>query len=527
MLISTLGIELEPTVITLTGSSTAPLPAEALRESSDLGVHSAPRFVSTLGTPIALLGVPFDNVTTAETIALVERMVASRRPHYLATANVDFLVQALHDVELRRILFEAHLVLCDGTPLVWASRWLGNPLSERVAGSDLVPLLVRLAAQKGYRLFFLGGSPESTVQAVQKLQVQYPNLIIAGHYSPPFQDLLAMNHEELKQRVQAARPDMLFVSFGCPKQEKWIAMHYRSLQVPVSIGVGATIDFLAGRLARAPRWMQQTGTEWIFRLVQEPRRLFKRYARDCWYFGGLLAAQLYRMRFRSRRGSALSGRTVVQQTPSLQELQLPDWLDAEAVHRDSGLWEKTLQEPGHLLLNLANVRFIDSTGVGLLIRLRKRASLQNRHVILLSPSTAVQRALQGMRLWPFFLTAQNVTDASTKLNELTAPQPVTLKLGETEPSQRIQWQGEITAVNADEVWKATEAYLNRPLGTEQNFVIDLSGVSFVDSTGVGLMVRAKKHALKHGVRLAFVEPQANVLNVVRLSKLETYLLSGT
>ena len=104
--------------------------------------------------PIAMMGVPFDNVSTSDTIDLIRRMVTSRRPHYLATANVDFLVQASQDVELRRILFDAHLVLCDGTPLVWASRLLGNPLPERVAGSDLVPLLLKVAEEEGYRPFF-------------------------------------------------------------------------------------------------------------------------------------------------------------------------------------------------------------------------------------------------------------------------------------------------------------------------------------------------------------------------------------
>src|SRR5690348_6248561 len=111
---------------------------------------------SVLRAPIAILGVPFDNVTKAEAVGLVEGMIASGRPHYLVTPNVDFLVQARRDVELRRILFEAHLVLCDGTPLLWASRLLGNPLPERVAGADIVPLLIQVAAQKGYRLFLLG-----------------------------------------------------------------------------------------------------------------------------------------------------------------------------------------------------------------------------------------------------------------------------------------------------------------------------------------------------------------------------------
>ena len=177
--------------------------------------------------PLAILGVPFDNVTATETIAAIDSMIASRQPHYLVTANVDFLVQAQEDVELRRILFDAHLVLCDGTPLVWASRLLGNPLLERVAGADLVPLLLRAAAEKGYRVFFLGATPESAKQAVDNLKKLHPTLIIADHYSPPFNKLLEMDHDQIKQRILAAKPDLLFVSLGCPKQEKWIAMNYR------------------------------------------------------------------------------------------------------------------------------------------------------------------------------------------------------------------------------------------------------------------------------------------------------------
>lgn len=247
--------------------------------------------------PIAILGVPFDNLTIAEAVELIGRMVQSRRPHYLVTANVDFLVQAQADIELRRILFDAHVVLCDGTPLVWASRWLGNPLPERVAGSDLVPLLLRVAAERKFRVFLLGAAPESAALAVAKLKEKYPGLPLVGHYSPPFNPLLEMDHDEIRRRIAEARPDLLFVAFGCPKQEKWIAMHYRGLGVPVCVGVGATIDFLAGQLRRAPRWMQVTGTEWIFRMVQEPRRLFARYARGLWVFGRGIVAQWWRLQF--------------------------------------------------------------------------------------------------------------------------------------------------------------------------------------------------------------------------------------
>src|SRR2546430_7309053 len=127
--------------------------------------------------PISILGVRFDNVTIAETLELIERMIATRQPHYAVTANVDFVVQAQHDIELRRIFFDAHLVLCDGTPLIWASRLLGNPLCERVAGADLVPLLIQLAERKGYRVFFLGAAPESIERAVANVRGRHPCLV--------------------------------------------------------------------------------------------------------------------------------------------------------------------------------------------------------------------------------------------------------------------------------------------------------------------------------------------------------------
>src|SRR6478735_4562437 len=130
--------------------------------------------------PISILGVRFDNVTIAETLEIIERMIATREPHYVVTANVDFVVQAQHDVELRRIFFDAHLVLCDGTPLVWASRLLGNPLCERVAGADVVPLLISLAEKKGYRVFFLGAAPDSIERAVANVQARHPALRICG-----------------------------------------------------------------------------------------------------------------------------------------------------------------------------------------------------------------------------------------------------------------------------------------------------------------------------------------------------------
>src|ERR1044071_6625754 len=155
------------------------------------------------GWPVALLGVPFDHITVAQTLARFDAMIASRQPHYVITANVDFLVQARRDVELRRILLAADLVLCDGTPLLWASRWFGNPLPERVAGSDLAPALMRHAAEKGHRIFLLGAGAGVAAEAAARMERQYPGIKIAGHYAPPYSALLEMDHADIARRIRA------------------------------------------------------------------------------------------------------------------------------------------------------------------------------------------------------------------------------------------------------------------------------------------------------------------------------------
>jgi N-acetylglucosaminyldiphosphoundecaprenol N-acetyl-beta-D-mannosaminyltransferase len=468
--------------------------------------------------PIVLLGVPFDNVTTAETVGVIEQMVASRQPHHLVTANVDFLVQALHDVELHRILTDAHMVLCDGMPLVWASRLLGNRLPERVAGSDLVPLLIRVAAEKKYRIFFLGGSPEITEKAVENLRVKHPELIISGYYSPPFAPLLEMDHEEICRQVREAKPDLLFVSFGCPKQEKWISMHYRSLGVPVAVGVGATIDFLAGRSKRAPRWMQQTGLEWCHRLAQEPRRLVGRYARDLAVFSRAILQQWQRLQF-SRRAAPesrqLAATAGVQH--NVKRVQMPARMDGETVRLHSALCEEAT------LLDLSHVKFIDSTGVGLLMRLQKRARLEQRKFILVAPSKAVKSALRLMRLLDFFAIAPNLAAAQRWLAEDRPLETVRVQPGYFPWRPSLFWQGEITALNAEQVWRLTASHLAALASVRKHFLIDLSALRFIDSTGVRLMLRAKKDALRQGLEIVFTGIRPNVRNVLRLAQAETLL----
>lgn len=472
--------------------------------------------------PIAILGVPFDNVTTAETLDLIGAMIASGKPHYLATANVDFLVQASEDIELRRILFDAHVVLADGMPIVWAAKFLGNPLPERVTGSGMIPLLLARAEQQGWRVFFLGGTEASVAAAAEKTRAKHPNLKLVGAYSPPFKPLLEMDHADILRRVYEARPDVLLVAFGCPKQEKWINMNYRAAGVPICIGVGATIDFLAGTFKRAPRWMQASGTEWIFRMAQEPRRLFKRYMLDLWVFGRLIVKQFWHL----TPGGTPTGEPARADTtadlPGSVIIKAGSRLDAPEAQKQGAAWSEAVRR-GAVIFDLVETELVDSTGVGMLIRLRKEARELNHPFVLAAPSQRVMAALKLMKLESFFSIEENVTAARLKVREAGGGAVSTEAGRATGTARVLNWRGELTAANADQLAAITEQNL-KDLPPGVPVVIDLSRVEFVDSVGIGLMVRLKRHLWRQDIPLRFRSPGPAVLNVLRHTKMEAYLL---
>jgi len=241
-----------------------------------------------MNTTVSILGIPVDRLTMRETVDRIEQFIIDGGFHQVATANTDFLVNALSDDELSRILRSADLVTADGMPVVWAARALSGTLPERVAGVDLVPELAALAAARGYSLFLLGARQEVALRAAANLELQFPGLRVVGCSSPPdvdLDDLDAERSANLLSDIHSAKPDILLVAFGNPKQEKWIYRNRTELRnIPVCIGVGGTFDLLAGEAHRAPRWMQRNGLEWLHRLFQDPRRLWKRYNRDFWVF---------------------------------------------------------------------------------------------------------------------------------------------------------------------------------------------------------------------------------------------------
>jgi N-acetylglucosaminyldiphosphoundecaprenol N-acetyl-beta-D-mannosaminyltransferase len=223
--------------------------------------------------------IAIDNVTMQEAVEAMVRMAQkSEFPRVVCTANLDHLATINRDQEFRSIYQNADFIVADGMPLVWLSKLTNNPLKERVAGSDLFWELGRASEVSKVKLFLLGGQAGTAARAAEVLRDRYPLVQIVGTYCPPFGTL--NDRAELatiRSRIAQAEPDILLVGFGSPKQEKWIAANKGILGVPLLIGVGASFDMAAGVVVRAPSWLQKSGLEWMFRLVQEPTRLWKRY----------------------------------------------------------------------------------------------------------------------------------------------------------------------------------------------------------------------------------------------------------
>ncbi len=253
-----------------------------------------------------------DMVTYEEALdRLVDLAEAPSGRGYVVTPNAQHLVLLESDLYLRKIFSEAAMVVPDGISLVYASKLLGEPLKERVTGVDLFQGLCGRAAESGLRVFLLGGRRGAAEQAAAKLKLVYPGLIVAGTCCPPFgfhRDEMGLG--DVARAVLDARPHILFVALGAPKQEYWIYEHGRNLGVPLSIGIGGSFEMVGGMTRRAPLWVQQAGLEWLFRVALEPRRLWKRYLIGNAQFLSIVLRQAVSRREVSRGGQdKAEGRT--------------------------------------------------------------------------------------------------------------------------------------------------------------------------------------------------------------------------
>lgn len=249
-----------------------------------------------------ILGVPIALTDYDEALDVMDGMIARRERGYVCAVAVHAVMVGQDDAELRDALLGSSLTVPDGMPVVWAAKLLGDKLDDRVYGPELMLRYSARCAERGHRVFLYGGRDQGSLQQLAlNLRLKFPGIRIVGGYSPPFRPLTEDEEKSVADQINAAKPDVVWVGIGVPKQEKWMARMRPMLEAPVLAAVGAAFDFHAGRVSQAPAWMQDRGLEWTYRIAQEPRRLLPRYLIHNPRFVLRIAAQVLRERLLPRR----------------------------------------------------------------------------------------------------------------------------------------------------------------------------------------------------------------------------------
>jgi N-acetylglucosaminyldiphosphoundecaprenol N-acetyl-beta-D-mannosaminyltransferase len=232
--------------------------------------------------------VPFDQLTLPQAVNKIAELIQRGAPSYVITANLNYVMLHHRDESMWDVTRDASLILADGQPIVLRSRMGGDPLPQRVAGSEMIYSLAQRAADQGWGIYFLGGMPGVAATCAERLTQLYPGLKVAGVESPPYRELTADEQNEQDARIRDSGAKLLLVAFGQPKGEQWIHQHYQRLGVPVSIQLGASFDFIAGTATRAPAFFQKSGMEWAYRMLSDPQRLVPRYWSNATFLAGAL-----------------------------------------------------------------------------------------------------------------------------------------------------------------------------------------------------------------------------------------------
>lgn len=479
---------------------------------------------------ITILGVPIDHLNTDEALDRMEEFILEGRRtgqgHQVATVNVDFIVQALEDPELQYLLQDVDLATADGMPLVWASRVIGNPLEGRVAGSDFVPLLAERAAQRGYSIFFLGAGPGVAERAAEVLKQRYPDLPVAGIYAPPFQPVHEMGAETL-ERIKEANPDILLVAFGNPKQEKFIRMFGRELNVPLMIGVGGTLDFIAGVRQRAPIWMQRLGLEWFYRLIQEPSRLWRRYVKDIFIFGTAFGIQWISSHLIFLKNGKSPFDFVRETAGSIPVLKLKgNFSSAEVFRFDSSLGE-IRNHATYVLVDMEQVKYVDSTALGALLNLAREARARGGDVCLVSVPENVSQLLRLMYLDSYFITFPDIDHAQAELCCWESGEPARI---EGEISAFPVWFRESawTVIKAPRLLDSTtmetfSCTCSKTIMSNPYLIVDLSGTAYVANSGLVSLMHLSSLAAQRKGELRIVNVQPEISQLIELENFDKVL----
>ncbi len=477
--------------------------------------------------PLVIYGVPFHNVTFEEAADWIAARVRSGRPASVATANLDFVMQTWRDPELQRILIDADLVLADGFPIVKVSPCFGPPLKERVTGSDLVPMLVERAAREGFSIYGLGSAGGVMERAMEILKSRHPDLKVAGVCSPSYDPLLEMDHRDLLWQLESAKPDILFVAFGAPKQEKFICMHVRAWSIPVAMGVGASFDYIAGEQRRAPVWVQRINLEWFWRMCSDPRRLFGRYLANLFF----LLRATPKLRSIRRMSNKPSSAQILVESDFAYLSHIGVYaerfrrLENESAARELIARLGTAEAGRNVLLDLHDVPWLDSLELGALLEINKLRRADGKRLILYALRPKVRRLLETCRLTDYFDAASRLIEVESIVRDLSAHCAGDAVCAEG--ALILTLPMELTAATLPDFEK--QAGFKLPdLQKHDSFkvIIDAARLDFIDSSGLGFLVTLKKVTQREGIDMTIANLAPKPRRIFEVARVDKVLLQA-
>jgi len=341
---------------------------------------------------VTFLGIPIHDLTMRDTLIRLEQMIARKRFHQVATANLNFVRNASSNPSLMRILRRCDLVLPDGMPLVWASGLLGKRLQQRVTGADLVPTLAQQSAEKGWKIFLLGSTEETTLRAMAWMKEESPGVKFTGYLCPPISPIDDMANDEIVETINTSGSDILLVSFGNPKQEEWLARFGSRLKVSVGIGIGGALGFIGGFESRAPEWMQKSGLEWAHRLAQSPKRLAERYLKDASTLIGPLPRQIAAQRLQT--GDKKVGILLISQAQIGMIAKIIGTLDASVGNDLRSVVREGMDKKVWVFVDLQQANHISNESLGLLQDAHRNLVNAGTGLVLTGVSSRVYRYLR-------------------------------------------------------------------------------------------------------------------------------------
>ncbi|MFT7586536.1 MAG: N-acetylglucosaminyldiphosphoundecaprenol N-acetyl-beta-D-mannosaminyltransferase [Cellvibrionaceae bacterium] len=427
------------------------------------------------------------------------------RTRQIATINADFVVKAAEDPELRFLLQESDMATADGMPLVWGARLLGVDIRERVAGADMVPALAKRAAQRGYSIYLFGSMEGVAEQAAKILIENNPGLNIVGTVSPPFSSIIDMDQKYIDD-IKKAKPDILLVALGNPKQEKFIGMHKNGLGVPVAIGIGGTLDFIAGKTSRAPLWMQNSGIEWIYRMFSDPKRLVKRYYNDLVGFTRFFAMQWFHMRNGERPDVLLPQQDIVL-VGDKAIVNLVGRVDMANNNNLSTLLEQALVETANIDIDLGQAVFLDSVAIGTILACTRIARDRNGDIRMVNVPATILKTLKLLKLDRFFelISGSDKDSQEVESAVLRTSQYIIIP---TPP---------IFDANSSQEW--TRKALPE-LESGKSVILDFSNTRLLASAGLAAMAKINHEVTKIGGDLKLTNCTDDIVRVFKLVKFD-------